>query len=117
MAPTTLIGQKTTTTPYGRNPDNEGYPMKMCELIAQLEAPVYVARFSLDTPANILKAKAGLKKAFEINLRGEGFTFVELLSTCPTNWGLNPVKCLDWMRENTMKIFPPGVYKMKDEVK
>jgi len=117
MAPTTLIGQKTTTTPYGRNPANEGYPMKMCELISQLEAPVYVARFSLDTPANILKAKAGLKKAFEINMRGEGFTFVELLSTCPTNWGMNPVKCLDWMRENTMKIFPPGVYKMKEEVK
>ncbi|MBQ8535928.1 MAG: 2-oxoglutarate oxidoreductase [Clostridia bacterium] len=117
MAPTTLIGQKTTTTPYGRNPANEGYPMKMCELIAQLEAPVYVARFALDTPANILKAKAGLKKAFEINLKGQGFAFVELLSTCPTNWGMNPVKCLNWMQENTMKIFPPGVYKMKDEVK
>jgi len=117
MAPTTLIGQKTTTTPFGRNPDNEGYPMKMCEIISQLEAPVYVARFSLDTPANILKAKEGLRKAFEINLKGEGFCFVELLSICPTNWGLSPTKCVEWMKENTMKTFPVGVFKLKDEVK
>ena len=117
MAPTTLIGQKTTTTPFGRNPENEGYPMKMCELISQLEAPVYVARFSLDTPANVLKAKAGLRKAFEINIKNQGFAFVELLCTCPTNWGMSAQKCIEWMKENTMKTFPTGVFKMKDEVK
>ena len=100
MAPTTLIGQKTTTTPFGRNPENEGYPMKMC-----------------DTPANVLKAKAGLRKAFEINIKNQGFAFVELLCTCPTNWGMSAQKCIEWMKENTMKTFPTGVFKMKDEVK
>lgn len=117
MAPTTLIGQKTTTTPYGRNARTEGYPLKMCEILSQLEAPVYVARFSLDTPVNVLKARKGLQKAFEIQLKGQGFAFVELLSTCPTNWGLSPEKCMDWVRENTMKAFPLGEFKVAEEVK
>ncbi|WP_213973977.1 thiamine pyrophosphate-dependent enzyme [Tepidanaerobacter acetatoxydans] len=116
MAPTTLIGQKTTTTPAGRNAANEGYPIKMCELISQLEAPVYVARFALDTPANIIKAKNGLKKAFEIQLNGHGFSFIEFLSICPTNWGMTPEKCLKWSQENCTKVFPPGEFKVRKEV-
>ena len=117
MAPTTLIGQKTTTTPAGRNPAVDGYPMKMCEIISQLDAPAYVARFALDTPANIIKAKQGLKKAFEIQMKGQGFAFVEMLSNCPTNWGLSPVKCLEWIHEHTSKVFPVGEYKVSEEVR
>ena len=117
MAPTTLIGQKTTTTPAGRNPAVDGYPMKMCEIISQLDAPAYVARFALDTPANIIKAKQGLKKAFEIQMKGQGFAFVEMLSNCPTNWGLSPVKCLEWIHEHTSKVFPVGEYKVSEGVR
>lgn len=111
MAPTTLIGQKTTTTPKGRNAATEGYPLKMCEIISQLEAPVYVARFSLDSAVNIIKAKEGLRKAFQVELDDKGFAFVELLTNCPTNWGMTPVKCSEWIRENSMKTFPLGVFK------
>ncbi len=111
MAPTTLVGQKTTTSPAGRDPHKEGYPMHMCELISQLPAPRFVARYAMDTPASVRKAKEGIRKAFEIQKRGEGFTFVELLSNCPTNWGMTPVKTLDYMREHTMKEFPQGIFR------
>lgn len=111
MAPTTMIGQKTTTTPYGRDAKKEGYPMLMCELVSQLEAPRFVARYALDTPGHVTKAKKGLRKAFEIQMRGEGFTFIELISNCPTNWGMSPVKTLQYMKENNMKVFPQGVFK------
>jgi len=111
MAPTTLVGQKSTTTPEGRNPAETGYPMMMCEILSQLRAPRYIARFSLDCPANVIQAKKGLRKSFELQRAGKGFTFVELLSNCPTNWGLSPLECLDWMRENTMKVFPLGVFR------
>jgi 2-oxoglutarate ferredoxin oxidoreductase subunit beta len=111
MAPTTLLGQKSTTTPYGRDARTEGYPIRMCELISQLEAPRFVARYALDTPAHVIKAKKGLRKAFEIQKRGGGFTFVELLSNCPTNWGMSPLQTLEYMRENTMKVFPQGVFR------
>ena len=117
MAPTTLIGQKTTTTPLGRDPRTDGYPMRMCEILSQLEAPAYIARFSLRTPAGVLRAKEGLRKALEIQLRGEGFAFVELLSTCPTNWGLSPERCLDWMAEHSEKVFPEGEYRRTKEVR
>lgn len=111
MAPTTLIGQKATTSPLGRKPETEGYPMKMGEIIAQLQAPVYVARFSLDSPKNILKAKKGIRKAFEMQLQGKGFTFIELLTNCPTNWGMSALKSIEWMRENTLPAFPLGEIK------
>ena len=117
MAPTTLVGQKTTTTPLGRDPRTDGYPMRMCEILSQLEAPAYIARFSLRTPAGVLRAKEGLRKALEIQLRGEGFAFVELLSTCPTNWGLSPERCLDWMAEHSEKVFPEGEYRRTKEVR
>ena len=119
MAPTTLVGQKATTSQKGRNPENkEGYPMHMSELISQLKAPVYVERCALNSPQNILKAKKAIRKGFEIQLSGKGFSFIELLSNCPTNWGMSPEETLKWMEENTMKEFPIGVYKdISEEVK
>ena len=116
MAPTTLIGQKTTTTKQGRSAAMAGYPIKMCEQICQLEAPVYVARFATNSPSNIIKAKAGIKKAFMLQLEGKGFSFVEILSNCPTNWGMSPSDSLDYMEEYTIKQFPLGVFKeLKEE--
>ena len=114
MAPTTLIGQKTTTTRYGRDPKETGYPMKMCEIISTLEAPVFVARYALNSPKGIMDAKKGIKKAFELQLAGKGFTFIELLTNCPTNWGMTPLQTLDYMNTNTIPYFVPGVYKDKE---
>jgi 2-oxoglutarate ferredoxin oxidoreductase subunit beta len=119
MAPTTLIGQKTTTTIYGRDPAKEGYPMKMCELLSTLEAPVFIARYALNTPKGCTDAKKGLKKAFDIQMGKGGFCFIELLGNCPTNWHLTPLETLDYMENNTVKYFKPGIFrdKYKDEVK
>jgi len=115
MAPTTLIGQKSTTCSTGRDPALAGYPMNISELIATLKAPAFVARYAVNTPANINKAKAGIKKAFEIQLRNGGFTFIEILSNCPTNWGMTPLETLDFIKEQTMKQFPLGVFKEPEE--
>jgi 2-oxoglutarate ferredoxin oxidoreductase subunit beta len=114
MAPTTLIGQKSSTSIHGRDPQESGYPMKMCELISTLEAPCYVARFSLDSPKGILAARKGIRRAFELQMAGKGFTFVELLTNCPTNWGMSPLESLKYMRENTVPYFVPGIYKDKE---
>ncbi|MCI5538858.1 MAG: thiamine pyrophosphate-dependent enzyme [Oscillospiraceae bacterium] len=114
MAPTTLIGQKTTTSVYGRDPETTGYPFKMCELISQLEAPAYVARFALNSPKGIMDAKKGIRKAFEYQMADKGFTFVELLTNCPTNWKMTPLQTLDYMNTNTIPYFKPGVYKDKE---
>ena len=114
MAPTTLVGQKSTTTPFGRDPMTTGYPLKMCELISVLEAPVFVARYALNTPKGVMDAKKGIKKAFELQMAGKGFTFIELLTNCPTNWGMNPLDTLDYMTTNTIPYFKPGIYKDKD---
>lgn len=113
MAPTTLIGQKTTTTRDGRDPLTTGYPLKMCELLATLEAPSYIARFALNTPKGCLDAKKAIKKAFTLQLENKGFSFIELLGNCPTNWGLTPLQTLDYMNTNTIPYFVPGVYKDK----
>lgn len=113
MAPTTLVGQRTTTCKSGRSPEDSGYPMKMCELLATLEAPVFIARYALNSPAGIAQAKKGIKKAFEYQLAGKGFTFIELLINCPTNWGLRPLQTLEYMNENTIPYFKPGIYKDK----
>ena len=115
MAPTTLVGQKSTTCIHGREPDTMGYPLRMCELIKELEAPVYVARFSLSSPANIRKAKAGIQKAMQNQAEGLGFSFVELLTNCPTNWHMSPVQTLDFINEHTMKYFPCKVFVDKTE--
>lgn len=111
MAPTTLLGQKSTTSPKGREKSEHGAPMKMCELISALEAPVYVARFALNTPQNIMKAKKGIKRALEIQASGKGYAFVELLTNCPTNWGMSALDSIQWMNDYTLKEFPLGVYK------
>ena len=118
MAPTTLIGQKTTTTIYGRDPQTTGYPLQMCELISVLKAPVFVARYALNSPKGVADAKKGIKKAFELQMAGKGFTFVELLTNCPTNWGMTPLNTLDYMNTNTIPYFKPGIYKDEEgEVK
>ncbi|MBR3817073.1 MAG: 2-oxoglutarate oxidoreductase [Clostridia bacterium] len=114
MAPTTLVGQKSTTTPFGRDPMTTGYPLKMCELISVLEAPVFVARYALNSPKGVMDAKKGIKKAFELQMAGKGFTFIELLTNCPTNWGMSPLDTLDYMTGNTIPYFKPGVYKDKE---
>jgi 2-oxoglutarate ferredoxin oxidoreductase subunit beta len=111
MAPTTLVNMRASTAPAGRNPATDGHPMKLCELLSQLEAPCFIARFALNTPQNTMKAKAGIKKAFSTQLEGRGFCFIELLSNCPTNWGVTPLASLDWMTKNTMPVFPLGVFK------
>jgi 2-oxoglutarate ferredoxin oxidoreductase subunit beta len=114
MAPTTLIGQKTTTSTRGRDVESTGYPLKMCELISQLEAPVYVARFALNSPKNIKKAQKGIRKAFELQMAGAGYVFIELLSNCPTCWGMSAVDSLKWMAENSIPYFPLGEYKVPE---
>ena len=111
MAPTTLVGQKTTTSPFGRDPSTQGYPVKVSELLSTVQGAAYVARFSLHNPANVAKAKQGLKRAFSNQIEGKGFSLVELLSTCSTNWGMTPAKSLEWLEENMIPEYPLGVYK------
>ena len=110
MAPTTLMGQKATTAQDGRTP-LQGYPMHMCEIINQLTAPVYIERCALDSPAHVLTAEKAIRKGFRNQLEHKGFSFIELLSNCPTNWGMSPVKSLEFMRNETMKEFPLGVFR------
>ncbi len=114
MAPTTLVGQKTSTSPYGRDPELIGYPIRMAELLATLKAPSYIVRESLHKPANIIKAKKAVKKAFENQVKGKPFSFVELLSTCPTNWGMTPIQALDWLEQNMIPYYPLGEFKNID---
>lgn len=108
MAPTSLPNMKTTTSPYGRDVNDIGYPIKVSELINTLEAPILIERVSLLTPQDIMKAKKVVLKALEYNKAEKGFTFVEFISTCPTNWGLDPVKSRDWAKENMLPYFPIG---------
>ena len=111
MAPTTLVGQKTTTTPLGRRPGNEGYPIKVAELISQLEAPVYVERVSLTDNKLRAKARTAIRKAIKNQVDNLGFSLVEILSPCPSGWKLDPVDSLKWIEENMHKQFPIGVYR------
>ncbi|MDR3207780.1 MAG: 2-oxoglutarate oxidoreductase [Oscillospiraceae bacterium] len=111
MAPTTMPGQITQTSPYGRDPAVAGYPLRMCELLATVDGAAYLERVSADSVKNIRAAKQAIRRAFECQLAGRGFALVEVLSTCPTNWGLEPVKALDWLRENMIPYYPLGVYK------
>lgn len=108
MAPTTLIGQKAATAPLGRDPKLAGYPIKVSEMLATLEGAKFVERVSVDTPINVRKAKKAIKRAFEIQLSGEGFGIVEVLSTCPTNWGMSAIEALEWLRKNMMLKYPLG---------
>jgi 2-oxoglutarate ferredoxin oxidoreductase subunit beta len=111
MAPTTLPGQVTETTPYGRDVKLAGNPIRVSELLSSLDGPVYIERVSVDTPGNVIKAKKAIKKAFQLQLEGRGFTFIEVLSICPTNWGLSPIESFKWLRDNMMPYYPLGVYK------
>jgi 2-oxoisovalerate ferredoxin oxidoreductase beta subunit len=111
MAPTTLVGQRSTTSPFGRRPINEGFPLHMAELIAQLEAPVYVERVALSDNKNIMKARKAVRHALEIQRDGKGFSFVEILSPCPTIWAKDPVEARKWIAEKMIPVFPLNVFK------
>lgn len=113
MAPTTLVGQVTQTSPYGRNAETQGYPIKVCETLATIEGATYLERVSVDNVKNIKAAKKAIEKAFQYQVEGKGFTLVEVLSTCPTNWGMSPIESLDWLRDNMMPYYPLGVFKDK----
>ena len=115
MAPTTLIGQKTTTSPYGRDAAHAGFPLKVSEMLATVPGASFVERVSVHNPANIRKAKKAIKKAFEYQLAGKGFGIVEVLSTCPTNWGIPPVKALSWLEENMLPYSPLGNFRTPEE--
>ena len=111
MAPTTLPGQVTQTTPYGRDVSYSGFPVKMSEMLAQLDGPAYIERVSVHDVPHVVAAKKAIRKAFEAQIAGKGFSMVEVLSTCPTNWGLTPQEALKWLKENMIPQFPLGVYK------
>ena len=108
MAPTTLIGQKATTAQNGRDPEINGFPIRVSEMLATLSGAVFVERVSVDTPANVRKAKKAIKKAFQVQQAGLGFGIVEVLSSCPTNWGLAPKDALQWLRDNMMSYYELG---------
>lgn len=111
MAPTTLLGQRSTTTQEGRTIEANGIPIKVAELIAAVDGSVYVERVALDSPAHIRQAKKAIKRAFAIQKMRIGFTFVELLSSCPTNWGLSPVDAMTWIKEKMIPYYPLGIKK------
>ena len=115
MAPTTLPGQVTQTTPYGRDVKSAGYPVRICEMLSTLDGVVYAERVSVDCVKNVLAAKKAIKKAFEIQTKGIGLSIVEVISSCPTNWGLSPIDALEWIRKNMIPYYPLGVFKDKTE--
>ena len=109
MAPTTLVGQKTTTSPYGRDEDWCGAPLKVSEMLAEVPCSYYIERVAVNNTPNIVKAKKAISKAFHYQMEGKGFTLVEVLSACPTNWGLSPIKAMEWLEENMIPYYPLGV--------
>jgi 2-oxoisovalerate ferredoxin oxidoreductase beta subunit len=111
MAPTTLVGQRSTTSPWGRRPVNEGFPLHMAELLSTLEAPGYIERVALSDNKNIMKARRAVRKALELQREGAGFTFVEILSPCPTIWGKDPVEAREWVAEKMIPAFPLSVFR------
>lgn len=115
MAPTTLAGQKTTTSPSGRDAANDGYPIRMAELISGLGAVAYSARVSVNNPKNLMQAGKAIRKAFEYQVQNKGFSFVEVLSACPTNWGMDPIKANERVAQEMIPYFPLGVFKDSPE--
>ncbi len=111
MAPTTLVGQWTTTTPYGRDKILEGHPIKMSEMLALVEGTAYIERVAVNSPANIRKAKKAIHKAFQVQIDKLGFALVEILSPCPTNWKMTPLEAWQWIDREMTKVFPLGVIK------
>lgn len=116
LAPTTLVGQKSTTSPFGRDENHVGYPVRVTEMLSVLEGVAYAARVAVNNPANVMKTKKAIRKAFEVQKNKQGFSIVEILSTCPTNWGLPPVESLKWLENNMIPYFPLGEYKVPGEV-
>lgn len=112
MAPTSLIGQQTSTSPYGRAAETMGYPMDLPRILTQVEGAAYVASVSVDTPKEILAAKRALRKAFQVQLDGLGYSFVSFLSTCPTNWGVTPGEAIDWLQAEMKPYFAMGELKI-----
>ena len=115
MAPTTLIGQKATTCQAGRIAELNGNPVNVAEMLSQIKGPAYIARVALFDLKHVMEAKKAIRKAFDMQLNKKGFSMVEILSTCPTNWGLNPIDALEWSKNESTKVFPLGVYKDIDK--
>ncbi len=113
MAPTTLPSQVTQTSPYGRDVTVVGYPVKVCEMLSQIDGASYLERVAVNNVKNIKKAKQAIKKAFQNQIEGKGFSLIEVLSTCPTNWGLSPKDAIKWLDDNMQTYYPLGVYKDK----
>jgi 2-oxoglutarate ferredoxin oxidoreductase subunit beta len=111
MAPTTLPEQVTQTSPYGRDVHTAGFPVRVSEMLATLDGAALVQRVTVDSPKNVRSAKRAIKKAFEYQVDAVGYSLIEVVSTCPTNWGLSPTDALDWLRDNMLPYYPPGVFK------
>jgi 2-oxoglutarate ferredoxin oxidoreductase subunit beta len=117
MAPTTLPGMKTTTTPYGRDARSAGHPIRMCELLKSLDGPAYLARVTVTAPRYVHQAKRVIRTAFEAQLNDVGFALVEVLSTCPTRWGMPPQKALSWLQETMLPYYPLGEFVVADALR
>ena len=117
MAPTSLPGQVTQTSPYGRDTAHCGFPVKVSEMLSQLEGPQYIERVAVTSVVGIRKAKKAIYKAFKNQVEGKGFSLVEVISTCPTNWGLTPEKAMQWANDNMIPYYPLGVYRDRDAQK
>jgi 2-oxoglutarate ferredoxin oxidoreductase subunit beta len=115
MAPTTLVGQKATTCPAGRNPKVNGFPIRVCELLTPLEGATYLERTSIHNAQNVIKTKKAIKKAFQNQIEGKGFSMVEVLSTCPTNWGMSPLDSSKFVAEKMMPLYPLGVFRSPEK--
>jgi len=115
MAPTTLIGQKTTTSPSGRTSEQTGFPIRMAELLATIDGAVYIARVSVHNPKNIIQTKKAIKKAFETQIKGLGYSMVEVLSQCPTAWNMTPIEATKWVEEKMIPYYPLGEFKVPKE--
>ena len=116
MAPTTLPGMRTTSSPLGRDVETQGFPMRMAEILSEPDGSAYVVRRSLHSVAEIRKAKKAIRQAFEVQLQGLGFSMVELLSSCPTNWGIPPEESLAWIEDHMIPVFPLGDYKVHSAI-
>ena len=114
MAPTTLIGQRTTTSPLGRNPETAGYPIRMCELLSTLEGAAYISRSAVNSPKNVIRAKRAIRGAFEVQIKGLGFSMVEVLSQCPTAWRMSPSEASKFVEEKMIPYYPLGDFKVPE---
>ena len=117
MAPTTLVGQKATTAPYGRDENHAGMPLRVSEMLATIPKAVFIERVSVHDVKHVIQAKKAIKKAFQAQMEGKGFSLIEVLSTCPTNWGKTPIEALQWLQENMIPYYPIGNFRNTEEVK